>query len=294
MNPKIDLLIAYGRQQFGMARDWWLRHWKNALALSLLVFIILKKDVAIDLELNGAVSIGSEWPLFSWFNSSAGSLKDALPTGWTSEDEQGADVLNTSLLDGKRKSVPSLTSLRNKKKRGDNKPGHSPGLNRDKLPFPIEKDEVKRAEKRRKQMKYVSLYAEKARQEMLEFGIPASITLSQGLLESDAGESRLATSNNNHFGIKCFSKTCKKGHCRNFADDHHKDFFRAYANPEESFRAHSLLLKTDRYLPLFNLDSGDYVGWAYGLKKAGYATDKYYAEKLVYIIEDLELYEYDE
>jgi len=150
------------------------------------------------------------------------------------------------------------------------------------------------SEKMRKQIAYVASYADIARREMKEYGIPASITLAQGLLESNAGESRLAHKNYNHFGIKCFSKTCSKGHCRNFTDDHHKDFFRIYGSPEESYRAHSVLLQSKRYQPLKQLAPTDYKGWARGLKKAGYATDPAYAEKLIAIVEQLELDTFDE
>lgn len=149
-------------------------------------------------------------------------------------------------------------------------------------------------ERTRKQLKYVSRFAEVAQKEMKKYGIPASIKLAQGLLESNAGESPLAKSNNNHFGIKCFAKNCKKGHCSNYTDDSHKDFFRKYNNAWESYRAHSHLLRADRYKPLYKLSSTDYKGWARGLKKAGYATDKYYADKLVNLIERLDLHQYDE
>ncbi|MEZ4983884.1 MAG: glucosaminidase domain-containing protein [Saprospiraceae bacterium] len=148
-------------------------------------------------------------------------------------------------------------------------------------------------EKRRKQQAYVKQYYRLANTEMDKHGIPSSITLAQGLLESNIGQSRLATENNNHFGIKCFSKTCAKGHCTNFNDDHHKDFFRKFPTVEESYAAHSQLLQKARYKNLYRLDKTDYKGWARGLKKAGYATDPRYAEKLIRIIEDLELYQYD-
>ena len=120
---------------------------------------------------------------------------------------------------------------------------------------------------------YVNRFSDVARTEMEQFGIPASITLAQGLLESSAGKSPLARDANNHFGIKCFSKKCKKGHCKNFSDDHHKDFFRTYPSAWESFRAHSLFLQKDRYKHLLDLKKTDYINWAVGLKKAGYATD---------------------
>lgn len=148
-------------------------------------------------------------------------------------------------------------------------------------------------EKRQKQEAYIEKYWSVAVNEMKKSGIPASITLAQGLLESNAGESRLAVHNNNHFGIKCFSRTCKRGHCSNFEDDSHKDFFRIYASPEASFEAHSHFLKKDRYKGLFKFGSKDYTSWAHGLKKAGYATDPYYGEKLVNLIEDLKLHRFD-
>lgn len=148
--------------------------------------------------------------------------------------------------------------------------------------------------KQDQQTAYVKRFAKVAQKEMSAFGIPASITLAQGLLETNAGESPLATQHNNHFGLKCFSRSCKKGHCANFSDDSHKDFFRKFTSAWESYRAHSLLLaNSERYEALFKLSKSDYKAWANGLKKAGYATDKQYAKKLVRLIEGLQLYEYD-
>ena len=144
-----------------------------------------------------------------------------------------------------------------------------------------------------KQLDYVSQYKGIALAQMKSDGIPASITLAQGLLESGIGESTLATQNNNHFGLKCFSKSCSKGHCSNHSDDHHKDFFLIFKSPEESYRAHAKLLKKDRYRGLFKLRRSDYRGWARGLSKAGYATDPRYADKLIRTIEALGLDRYD-
>jgi flagellum-specific peptidoglycan hydrolase FlgJ len=149
------------------------------------------------------------------------------------------------------------------------------------------------AEKNRIVKSYIKRYAPVAVQEMKEYGIPASITLAQGLLESNAGGSRLAVDANNHFGIKCFSRSCKKGHCKNYTDDTHKDFFRMHKSVWESFRTHSLFLQRDRYKHLLKLGKKDYKGWAHGLKKAGYATDKRYAYKLINIVESLNLHQYD-
>jgi flagellum-specific peptidoglycan hydrolase FlgJ len=162
------------------------------------------------------------------------------------------------------------------------------------MPFDGELDsEQKRAEKIKKMKAYVKQYAKYAQAEMAKHGIPASITLAQGLLESDAGESRLAVNNNNHFGIKCFSRTCKRGHCSNFTDDTHKDFFRKYKTPAESFKAHSTLLQGARYKFLYQYREDDFVSWAKGLKKAGYATDPNYATKLINLIRELDLDNYD-
>ncbi len=140
---------------------------------------------------------------------------------------------------------------------------------------------------------YVARYVDIARDEMREYGIPASITLAQGLLESDAGESTLARQSNNHFGIKCKSR-CLGCTCRNYSDDDIYDMFRVFGSPKESFREHSLLLTGQRYSRLHQLSRTDYKGWAKGLKAAGYATDPRYAEKLIQIIEALSLHQYDE
>lgn len=145
-----------------------------------------------------------------------------------------------------------------------------------------------------KKTAYVERFAQVARQEMKKFGIPASIKLAQALLETQAGASPLAVKANNHFGIKCFSKSCSRGHCTNFSDDSHKDFFRCYTSAWESYRAHSLLLtQGERYRHLFELPATDYRAWAEGLGESGYATDQRYAQKLVSLIENLKLQQYD-
>lgn len=137
---------------------------------------------------------------------------------------------------------------------------------------------------------YVNQFSKIAKIEEKRTGVPACITLAQGLLESDAGQSRLTKSASNHFGIKCFSHHCRKGHCKNFTDDTHKDFFVVYKSAWQSFRAHSDFLKNgSRYAKLFKINKKDYKAWANGLKSAGYATDKRYNEKLILIIEALNL-----
>lgn len=138
---------------------------------------------------------------------------------------------------------------------------------------------------------YVRKYSRVAVAEMYRSGVPASITLAQGLLESGAGKSRLATEGNNHFGIKCHNWTGGKMY---HDDDRKGECFRKYSSADESFRDHSDFLRyKDRYAFLFNLDPTDYEGWAYGLKKAGYATDPSYPSKLIKLIKDYNLSQYD-
>lgn len=139
---------------------------------------------------------------------------------------------------------------------------------------------------------YIGRYKNIAIDKMVEYNIPASITLAQGILESGNGLSTLAKKSNNHFGIKCHSGW--KGKKVYHDDDKRNECFRKYASPEGSFNDHSLFLTSrGRYEFLFDLQPDDYKGWAKGLKKAGYATDRKYPKKLISFIENFELYEYD-
>ena len=138
---------------------------------------------------------------------------------------------------------------------------------------------------------YIDQYKDLAIEQMLKYNIPASITLSQGLLESGAGRSWLTESSNNHFGIKCHGWTGR----RVFHDDDERgECFRAYDNPRQSFEDHSRFLATQsRYARLFNYARTDYKSWARGLKQCGYATNPQYASKLIQIIELYNLNQYD-
>ena len=138
---------------------------------------------------------------------------------------------------------------------------------------------------------YIEKYSSLAVKQMHQYKIPASITLAQGILESNNGNSRLATKANNHFGIKCHGWEGKKI----FADDDKKnECFRNYKNVLESFVDHSLFLnKYSRYEFLFDYKITDYKSWAKGLKKAGYATNDKYPEILIKIIEENKLYQFD-
>jgi len=139
---------------------------------------------------------------------------------------------------------------------------------------------------------YIENYKDLAIKEMLRSGVPASITLAQGMLESDNGNSRLAKKANNHFGIKCHKNWT--GPKIYHDDDTRGECFRKYKSVYESFQDHSdFLMSSSRYSFLFELDMTDYKGWAKGLKKAGYATSVTYAEMLIRIIEENELHQYD-
>ncbi len=139
---------------------------------------------------------------------------------------------------------------------------------------------------------YIRLYKDIAIKEMNTFGIPSSITLAQGILESSSGNSVLAKKANNHFGIKCHEDW--PGESFHMDDDEKNECFRKYNDPYDSFKDHSVFLASrNRYASLFNLDIADYKGWAKGLKSAGYATNPKYPQLLINIIEEYELYKYD-
>ncbi len=138
---------------------------------------------------------------------------------------------------------------------------------------------------------YIEAYSDMAVAEQERSGIPASITLAQGLLESAAGRSTLAREGNNHFGIKCHKEW--EGASMLRSDDEPDECFRVYDSPAESFADHTRFLQRRRYERLFDLDPGDYAGWAKGLRECGYATDPNYAERLITIIERYGLSSYD-
>lgn len=138
---------------------------------------------------------------------------------------------------------------------------------------------------------YIDQYKDIAIEEMKKWGIPASITLAQGIFESGAGQSELALKGNNHFGIKCHGW---QGRTIYHDDDHRGECFRAYSSPYESYEDHSrFLANSQRYRSLFSLKKTDYQGWARGLKAAGYATNPRYANQLIELIQLYRLYQYD-
>jgi len=166
-----------------------------------------------------------------------------------------------------------------------------------KLPSVRQLQHIKKLEKGNKSLnrytlQYVKKYAPLAVLEMHKYNIPASVTLAQGILESGNGRSQLASKSNNHFGIKCH--TGWKGAKVYHDDDEKGECFRKYKYVQSSYKDHSEFLSgRRRYASLFKLRKSDYKGWAKGLKKAGYATDKKYPKKLIKIIEEYKLYEFD-
>lgn len=278
--------------QLNQIYNWFLDVWVKAALIVAFGMLLYKKDVNFQFGING-FQIAS----FSAFNSQLGNqefgttsdaktisyntLVNDLPKAvFANFDNKGEKVSEP------RPQKPTWTDNQNLANSYSNMT-YSVG------DFATKETTSQFKTKRVKQLAYIKRFAHVAQSEMDKYGIPASITLAQGLLESNVGESRLSVKNNNHFGMKCFSKSCKKGHCSNFTDDSHKDFFRKYQTAWESYRAHSLMLRGKRYRHLLKLPKTDYKGWARGLKKAGYATDKRYAEKLINLIEDLSLQEYD-
>lgn len=154
----------------------------------------------------------------------------------------------------------------------------------------LEETAVKKSPKEIAVERYIKRFKVIAIQEQTKYGIPASVTLAQGILESASGQSTMAIKDNNHFGIKCHNK-CLGCRCANYADDDIYDMFRIFETAWESYREHSKILMGSRYKHL--LKCKDYKCWANGLQKAGYATSKRYAKNLINIIERYKLYQYD-
>ncbi|MEM9888093.1 MAG: glucosaminidase domain-containing protein [Bacteroidota bacterium] len=244
------------------------QHWFKVLAIGFLAYFCLVKDISFQLDMKSQAAA----PIFFSEASTMGNM-----------------AVNTSL-----KNAETTDATRNKKWK-DRKANRFSNLGFILNPTYAKRHQVDDATVDfhvNNCKNYVKRFAKTAIVEQEKYGIPASITLAQGLLESDAGDSRLAVESLNHFGIKCRSK-CKGCTCRNYTDDSAYDMFRVFASAWESYREHSILLTGDRYKHLLNLEVADYKNWAHGLKKAGYATDKRYAEKLIKIIEYLKLNEYD-
>lgn len=273
------------------------KNWFKILILFVAAFVIVRKDLNVQLNLVNSPKFEQQPNIMP---ASVGGSEEPKSEKMSYTQESTTET-NTSVLDRMKTKV---TGIQPEKDTKVNKPKPQPTnlantfsnigfiLN----PTYAKKNNVNPAivaEKRKICEDYIKKYAPSAVEEMKKYGIPASITLAQGLLESNAGASKLAQLNKNHFGIKCFARNCKPGHCSNYTDDSHKDFFRKYKSANESYRAHSLFLQRSRYQHLNKLGTKNYKGWAHGISKSGYATDKKYAPKLITLIETLKLHKYD-
>ncbi|MFK7934082.1 MAG: glycoside hydrolase family 73 protein [Saprospiraceae bacterium] len=244
-------------------REWqkWLeRHWLRIIMVALAVHLLFSKDISFQ------VSMGNP--------SSTIAQNDTPPSG---------NIAQATALKSEEKGK--------KKKWKDRKANTFSNLTFVLSPDYGERHNVDPAIVRQKIQNckdYVAKYKEVAIAEREKYGIPVAITLAQGLLESNAGDSRLSVESNNHFGIKCRTK-CRGCTCRNYVDDDVYDMFRVFDSVWGSYREHSKLLQNKRYRWLKKYPVTDYESWAHGLKKSGYATDKRYAPKLIKIIEELKL-----
>ena len=265
-----------------------------------IAFVIVRKDLNVQFNLVSSPTLEQQYNVMP---ASLGNIEESKPEKM-SYIESPKQEINTSILDKTKTNITASQPKTVKKPTKVNKPKVQPSNLANtfsNIGFILNPTYAKRnnvnpaivAEKRRICEAYIKSYAPSAVEEMKKYGIPASITLAQGLLESNSGASKLATSNQNHFGIKCFARNCKPGHCSNYTDDSHKDFFRKYTSVKESYRAHSLFLQRSRYQHLSKLGTKNYKEWAHGLRKAGYATDKKYAPKLITLIETLKLNRFD-
>lgn len=256
-------------------------HWFNLLVLFLVLHVLFNKNVSISFSINSKEAIAQE--------ASHHASMNLFPTPEQTFTAQPASY-EEAPASPKKREKPT------KKKQWSSRKANTFSN----LTFVLSPDYGERhnvhpdvvQEKIGNCKTYVKRYLEVAKAEQEKYGIPVSITLAQGLLESNAGESRLSVESNNHFGIKCRSK-CKGCTCRNYTDDDIYDMFRVFDSVWESYREHSKLLQGKRYRHLLRIPAHDYKSWAHGLKKAGYATDKRYAYKLIKIIEELNLNRYD-
>ncbi len=282
----------------GKIKEFFLKNWINVIILVLVFYIFSQRHVYFSIGDNSELQNGkAQLVAFKQKNikqnvknQAIAAIGDALEA---THDPNGYKVI------GGTEGVVELLPLReNISKSGVISKAYTKGGNDANLfdnvsifIAPEKANPVVVKSKQEKCWDYVRRFIEVAKAERQKFGIPVSITLAQGLLESDAGESRLTQKANNHFGVKTFNRSVAHVVMK---DDTPNDKFKKYDTAWESFRDHSLLLMRDHYKELQYLSKTDYVGWAQGLQKAGYATDHQYAEKLVKIIENLKLYKFDE
>lgn len=265
--------------------DWVGKNWFQIILILFAIHIFINKDVNIQINFNDKAPFKNTESRN--FKSTAGLIKNDENPKFTNQIEH--TTFNT-LPYTSPKTTESKAIKKSKWKSADFN-----NLTFVLHPNYAEKKDVAQEivnEKLNNCRTYVERFATLAISEMEKYGIPASIKLAQGLLETDAGRSKLVKESNNHFGIKCRSK-CKGCTCRNYSDDDAFDMFRVFDTAWDSYREHSILLSSPRYQHLKKFGTKDYKSWATGVKKAGYATDKNYSEKLIQIIETLDLYQFD-
>ncbi len=266
------------KQQIINLLSWAFRNWFQLTLAFFALHVFFKKDINIQVNFNDKAAISQAYrPSIEPQNEAV-----AKPTSIKVE-ENSFNALATALPLSKKRVNPKwkATDFNNLTFILNPDYAEKKGVSAEIVELKLEKCR-----------KYVERFAAVAISEMKKYDIPASITLAQGLLETSAGASKLAIESNNHFGIKC-RKKCQGCTCRNYSDDDVYDMFRVFGTAWESYREHSLLLSSNRYNHLKKLGTKDYKNWAYGIKKAGYATDKQYAEKLIQIIQILDLYQFD-
>ena len=280
---------ALGRRAARLV-DYLVHHSVEVLLLCALIYLCLSRGLAVDIAVHDPQAGQATSPQHAlaeagfggWFSLLAGRINETFLATRESDliypmndgDRQPETFNSVARTDDPAPHISNLTLVLSPDY------GERKGLSAEVI-----------AAKRDRVQRYLQRHAAAARREMEENGIPASITLAQALLESNAGDSKLAVNSNNHFGIKCRAK-CLGCTCRNYGDDTRYDMFRVFDSVADSFSEHSRLLNTSRYagLKAYGLD---YVKWAHGLKKCGYATDPRYGHKLVTIIENLGLQRYD-
>ncbi|MDX2067519.1 MAG: glucosaminidase domain-containing protein [Haliscomenobacter sp.] len=251
---------------------WVSRNWFNSILLYLAAHLLFQKEMSLQINMDGTVE-----------KKMALATQTSLETPINSQQAVFVPAINISQLI--KKSTPETSIKSTKTEPTFSVSNLTPALG------PQKGGGVAEGGKAQAMRAYIEKYAPAAIRAMNKYGIPASITLAQGLLESNAGESKLALESNNHFGIKCRRK-CKGCTCRNYTDDDVYDMFRVFDSAWESYEEHSILLTSPRYAHLQKFGK-DYKSWAYGLRRAGYATDKTYGQKLIRLIRNLNLEQYD-
>lgn len=251
---------------------WVSRNWFNSILLYLAGHLLFQRDLSLQINMDGTVE-----------KKMALASQTSLENSINSQQAVFVPAINISQL--VKKSTPKASIKTPKTEPTFSVSNLTPALRSPKG------GRVAEDEKAQAMLVYIDKFAPAAIRAMNKYGIPASITLAQGLLESNAGESKLALESNNHFGIKCRRK-CKGCTCRNYTDDDVYDMFRVFDSAWESYEEHSILLTSPRYEHLQKYGK-DYKSWAYGLRRAGYATDKTYGQKLIRLIRNLNLEKYD-